>query len=77
MIIHVYIHHYDLEKICERDGEYAICDNYYADHEYTVDDVEFEYADLENIVDRYLDDILEILQKNYKKKLNMLLKTNR
>ncbi|ACR40785.1 hypothetical protein [Saccharolobus islandicus] len=77
MIVPVYIHHYELEKICESDGEYAVCDNYYADHEYTIDDVEFDYGDLEGIVDRYLDDILEILQKNYKKKLNMLLKTNR
>ncbi|WP_016730905.1 hypothetical protein [Saccharolobus islandicus] len=74
MIVPVYIHHYELEKICESDGEYAVCDNYYADHEYTIDDVEFDYGDLEGIVDRYLDEIIEILIEEYRPELLRALK---
>ncbi len=31
------------------------------DHEYAVDEVEFDHADLEDIVDEYFDDIIDII----------------
>jgi len=64
MIVPVHVHHRDLEEeLCYYDDweKSVICDDYYAEHEYTVDEVEFEYADLEDIVREYTDDIIDIL----------------
>ena len=77
MIVPVYVSHRELEELCEPDGEYAICDDYYADHEYTVEEVEFERADLEDIVDEYLDDIIEILLRDHRDKLMATLKKSK
>jgi hypothetical protein len=65
MIVPVHINHNKLEEVCEADrDEYAICNDYYDEFEVDVEDVEFDYTDIENIVDRYLDDIIDILLKN-------------
>ena len=64
MIVPVHVHHRDLEEeLCYYDDweKSVICDDYYAEHEYTVDEVEFEYADLKDIVEGYTDDIIDIL----------------
>ena len=74
MRVPVYVSYRELEELCSADGEYAICDDYYADHDYTVDEVEFERADLEEIVDEYLDDVIEILLKDHRDKLMATLK---
>ncbi len=39
----------------------VMCDDYNAEYEYTVDEVEFDYADLKDIVEEYTDDIIDIL----------------
>ncbi|BCU70817.1 hypothetical protein [Stygiolobus caldivivus] len=69
MRVPVYVSHRELEELCRADGEYAICDDYNTEYEYTVDEVEFERADLEEIVDEYLDDVLDILLKGHRDKL--------
>jgi len=76
MIVPVYIHYRDLEEMCyyDEDEESVVCDDYDADHEYTVDEVEFDYADLEDIVNEYFDDIIDILLRNHKSRINKLLK---
>lgn len=63
MIVPVYIDERDLENMCyyDEDEESVICDDYDYDHEYTVDQVEFDRADLEDIVDEYFDDIIDII----------------
>jgi len=63
MIVPVYIHYRDLEEMCyyDEDEESVVCDDYDYDHEYTVDEVEFDRADLEDIVDEYFDDIIDII----------------
>jgi hypothetical protein len=61
---------------CEKDfGEYLP----YADdaqYEFTVDEVEFDYADLKDIVEEYTDDIIDILL-NDEQLTNALLKKMR
>ncbi|MFP3201718.1 MAG: cysteinyl-tRNA synthetase [Sulfolobus sp.] len=79
MIVPVHVHHRDLEEdLCYFDNweKSVICDDYYAEHEYTVDDVEFEYADLEDIVREYTDDIIDILLSD-KRLTNALFKKMR
>jgi hypothetical protein len=76
MIVPVRVHHRDLEEeLCYFDDweKSVICDDYYAEYEYTVDEVEFEYADLEDIVREYTDDIIDILLSD-KQLMNELLK---
>ena len=76
MIVPVRVHHRDLEEeLCYYDDweKSVICDDYYAEHEVTVDEVEFEYADLEDIVREYTDDIIDILLGD-KRLTNELLK---
>jgi hypothetical protein len=75
MIVPVRVHHRDLEEeFCYYDEweKSVICDDYYAKHEYSIDEVEFEYADLEDIIDEYFDDIVDIILRD-KKLLNKLL----
>ena len=69
MIVPVHVHHRDLEELCYYDDweKGVVCDDYNADHEYTVDEVEFDRADLEDIVDEYFDEIIDILLRNHKK----------
>jgi len=64
--------------------EHVWCEKYlgeylpYADgaqYEFTVDEVEFEYADLKDIVEEYTDDIIDILLSD-KQLMNALLKKN-
>ena len=59
---------------CEKDfGEYLP----YADdaqYEFTVDEVEFDYADLEDIVDEYTADIIDILLRKHRKELEKAMK---
>ena len=76
MIVPVYIHYRDLEEMCyyDEDEESVVCDDYNADHEYTVDEVEFDRADLEDIVNEYFDDIIDILLRNHKSRISKLLK---
>ena len=71
MIVPVYIHYRDLEELCYYDDweKSVVCNDYNAEHEYTVDEVEFDYADLEDIVDEYFDDIIDILLRNHRKEL--------
>jgi len=64
MIVPVRVHHRDLEEeFCYYDEweKSVICDDYYAEHEYSIDEVEFEFGDLEDIVNEYFDDIIDIL----------------
>jgi len=63
MIVPVRIDYRELEELCYYDDweKGVICDNYNAEHEYAVDEVEFEYADLEDIIKEYTDDIIDIL----------------
>ena len=70
MIVPVFVSHRELEEICEADRDgYAICYDYEADHEYTVDEVEFDRQDIEDIVDQYLEDVIEVLLRNHRKEL--------
>lgn len=75
MIVPVRIHYRELEELCYYDDQEksVVCDDYDADHEYTVDEVEFDYADLEDIVDEYFDDIIDILLRNHRKELEKAL----
>ncbi len=64
MIVPVRVHHRDLEEeFCYYDEweKSVICDDYYAEHEYSIDEVEFEFGDLEDIVNEYFDDIIDII----------------
>jgi len=79
MIVPVRVHHRDLEEeLCYFDDweKSVICDDYNAEHEYTVDEVEFEYVDLKDIVEEYTDDIIDILLSD-RKLMNALLKKMR
>ena len=78
MIVPVYIDERDLENMCyyDEDEESVVCDDYDYDHEYTVDEVEFDRADLEDIVDEYFDDIIDIILGD-KRLTNALLKKMR
>jgi hypothetical protein len=79
MIVPVRVHHRDLEEeLCYYDEweKSVICDDYYAEHEYTIDDVEFEGGDIEDIVREYFDDIVDIILSD-KKLTNELLKKMR
>jgi len=75
MIIPVRVHHRDLEEdLCYYDTheKAIICDDYYAEHEYSINEVEFDYIDLVDLVDEYFDDIIDIIIRD-KKLLNRLL----
>ncbi len=60
----------------DEDEESVVCDDYDYDHEYTVDEVEFDRADLEDIVDEYFDDIIDIILDD-RRLTNALLKKMR
>jgi hypothetical protein len=68
MIVHVHIDGYDVEKQCEpikEFGELVVdCRDYDNYHEVTIDEVELERADIEDIVEEYLDDVIDILLKD-------------
>ena len=76
MIVPVRVHHRDLEELCYYDDweKSVVCDGYSADHEYTVDEVEFDRADLEDIVDEYFHDIVDILKRKYRTELEKVLR---
>jgi len=65
MIIPVNIDHRELEReeVCYYDDwEKSIrCNDYNTRYEYEVDEIEFEYNDLKDIVEEYTDDIIDIL----------------
>ena len=63
MIVPVRIDYRELEELCYYDDweKGVICDNYNAEHEYTVDESEFDYTDLKDIVETYTDDIIDVL----------------
>jgi len=44
-----------------------------AEYEFTVDECEFDYADLEDIVNEYTADIIDILLRNHRKELEKAL----
>ncbi|WP_016732350.1 hypothetical protein [Saccharolobus islandicus] len=68
MIVHVHINHEELEELCEADRNgYVYCHDYNSDIEIDLEDIEFDFQDLEEIVDEYLDDIIDILAKYYHK----------
>ena len=73
MIIPVRVYYRELEELCYYDDweKSVVCDDYNAEYEYTVDEVEFDYADLEDIVDEYFDDIIDIIlgDRRYREKL--------
>ncbi|ACP38615.1 hypothetical protein [Saccharolobus islandicus] len=74
MIVPVHVSYRELEEICEADRDgYAICDDYEGEIEISADEVEFDYVDLEDIVDEYTEDIIEILLKDHKKELERAL----
>ncbi|ACP35562.1 Cysteine--tRNA ligase [Sulfolobus islandicus L.S.2.15] len=79
MIVPVHIRYHELEELCYYDEweKGVVCDDYNAEHEYTVDEVEFDYADLEDIVGEYTGDIIEILLSDYKEKLLSTLKNQK
>lgn len=78
MRVPVHIRFRDLEELCYYDEweKGVVCDDYNAEHEYTVDEVEFDNVDLEDIVSRYLNDIIEILlnDKHYRDAISEKLK---
>jgi hypothetical protein len=78
MIVPVSIHYRELEELCYYDDweKGVVCDDYDMDHEYTVDQVEFDHADLEDIVDEYFDDIVDIIL-NDRRLVNALLEKMR
>jgi len=60
---------------CEQDlfGEYLpYADD--AEYEFTVDECKFDYTDLEDIVDEYTADIIDILLKKHRKELERRMK---
>ncbi len=64
MRIPISIHHSELEEeYCYYDEreKTVVCADYEATYEYTVDEVEFEFSDLKDIVEEYTDDIIDIL----------------
>ncbi|WP_016730414.1 DUF2661 domain-containing protein [Saccharolobus islandicus] len=73
MIVPVHVSYRELEEICYADKEYdeivIYCNDYDGEIEVSVSDVEFDVQDLEEIVDEYLDDIIDILAKYYRKNL--------
>ncbi|ACP35847.1 hypothetical protein LS215_1851 [Sulfolobus islandicus L.S.2.15] len=81
MIVPVHINYRDLEEICYYDEweKGVVCDDYNAEHEVDVDDVEFDYIDLEEVIDRYLNDVIKILlsDKRYREKLLSVLKNQK
>jgi hypothetical protein len=68
MIVPVSIHHHEVEELCYYDDweKSVICDDYYNTFEYEVSEIEFEYADLKDIVEEYTDDIIDILLSDRK-----------
>ena len=75
MRVPVKIGHRELEEeYCYYDKlEKAIlCADYQAELDYNIDEVEFEYTDLQDIVDAYFNDIVDIILRD-KKLLNKLL----
>jgi len=63
MIVPVRIDYRELEDICYYDDyeKGVVCDDYNAVLEVDVNEVEIDFADLEEIVDQYKDDIIDIL----------------
>ncbi len=63
MIVPVYIYYRSLEEMCYYDDweKNVVCDDYNAEYEYSIDEVEFDYTDLKDIVEEYTDDIIDIL----------------
>ena len=80
MKVPVHIHYLDLEELCYYDDyeKGVICSDYNAEHEYTVDEVKFEHADLEDIVSQYFDEVIEILlnDKRYRNAISEKLKND-
>jgi len=67
MRIPISIHHSELEEeYCYYDDweKSVVCADYEARYEYSVDEVELDYADLEDIVNEYFDDIIDIILKD-------------
>ncbi len=75
MKVPVYVSYRTLEEeeVCYYD-EYektVRCGDYNDEYEYTVDEIEFDQTDLEDIVDQYFNDIVEIIMHDnrYREKL--------
>ncbi|QXJ27819.1 hypothetical protein J5U23_00687 [Saccharolobus shibatae B12] len=56
----------------EYDDYYPYADD--LEYEFTTEEVDIDYGDLEEIVDEYLDDVLDILIHDYRDKLLKALK---
>jgi len=88
MKVPIKIPHRDLEEYYEEGCYYderekaIICDDYYVEYDYDMDEIEFDYSDLEDLVDQYFDDITDIILRDKKlldkliKKLNSVLEKN-
>lgn len=77
MIVPVSIKYRQLEDLCYNDKwEGIVCDDYKDEIEVSPEDVEFERADIEDIVDMYLDDVIDILLNDarYREKLEKRLR---
>jgi hypothetical protein len=81
MIVPVSIHHHEVEELCYYDDweKSVICDDYYNTFEYEVSEIEFDNADLEDIVDEYFDDIVDIIlgDRRYREKLVKKMRSRR
>jgi len=81
MIVQVRVHHRDLEELCYYDNyeKGVVCDDYNAEHEYAVSEVEVDFFDLEEIVDQYKDDIIDILlnDRRYREELFRKLRSHK
>nr|WP_011114822.1 hypothetical protein [Sulfolobus islandicus]CAC15838.1 hypothetical protein [Sulfolobus islandicus] len=68
MRANIKIKYRDIEEICYYDDveKGVICDDYEGEIEVNPEDVTFYRFDLEEIVDDYLDDIIDILLKNHR-----------
>ena len=74
MRVPVFIKYSKIEEICDRDEQEGIvCDDYKGYVDVDVGDVQLNRADLEKIVNEYLDDIVDILQTD-KRLLDELLR---
>ena len=56
---------------CQKEGGEYVPYGYDTDYEFSVDEVEFDDADLKDIVDKYVDDIIAIIMAD--KRLRKLL----
>lgn len=64
MIVPIYINHKNFEKFCHNEKEEIICESYIDEIEMSPNEAIIERRDLEDIVDKHLDDVIDIILSN-------------